>query len=197
MTSLATRWASEFYGAIEEERSAADALRDASLRSDLAAWTSALTGVVVASFTRLGLAAAGKGHRCSVLPVPRNEYLSLDVTAFPSAGTGWQFPAAACELENSAEADLVAYSLWKVLCVRCGLRVVFCYRPDASDGPGFVSALGARVVEAMEIAERVALVGDTLVVVGSRNEASTFPYGFFQMWKLNSNTGRFERFARR
>jgi hypothetical protein len=43
----------------------------------------------------------------------------------------------------------------------------------------------------------VALEGETLVVVGSRNDSATFPFGFFQTWKLNSNTGRFERFARR
>jgi hypothetical protein len=197
MSAFAASWAAAFYAAIEQDRSAADALRDASLRSDLATWTATLTGVVVSSFERLGWAAAGKGHRCSVLPVRRNEYLSLDVTAFPTASVGWQFPAAVCELENSADGDLVAYSLWKVLCVRCGLRVVFCYRPDASEGPGFVSSLAARVVEVMAIPDRVALGGETLVVVGSRSEASTFPYGFFQAWKLNSNTGRFERFARR
>jgi hypothetical protein len=40
------------------------------------------------------------------------------------------------------------------------------------------------------------LDGTTIVTVGSRNEASTFPYGFFESWKLNSNTGRFERFPR-
>lgn len=197
MSPSAASWASAFYAALEHDRSAADALRDASLRSDLAMWTATLTGVVVSSFGRLGWAAAGKGHRCSVLPVRRNEYLSLDVTAFSAEGTGWQFPVAVCELENSADEDLVAYSLWKVLCVRCGLRVVFCYRPDASEGPAFVSSLAGRVVEAMPIPERVALGGDTLVVVGSRNDAGTFPYGFFQAWKLNSNTGRFERFARR
>jgi hypothetical protein len=39
--------------------------------------------------------------------------------------------------------------------------------------------------------------GETIVVVGSRNDSETFPYGFFQMWKLNSNTARLERFARR
>jgi len=48
----------------------------------------------------------------------------------------------------------------------------------------------------MPIAERAALDGETLVIVGSRNDAGTFPYGFFQAWKLNSNTGRFERFVR-
>lgn len=197
MSASATGWASAFYAALEQDRSAADALRDASLRSDLAAWTSSLTGVVVSSFGRLGWAAAGKGHRCSVLPVRRNEYLSLDVMGFPAADTGWRFPAAVCELENSADEELVAYSLWKVLCVRCGLRIVFCYRPDGSEGSRFVSSLAVRVVEAMPIADRIALGGETLVVVGSRNDAGTFPYGFFQPWKLNSNTGRFERFARR
>jgi hypothetical protein len=84
-----------------------------------------------------------------------------------------------------------------VLCVRCGLRVVFCYRPDTADGPAFVALLAGAVVEAMPIAERASLDGETLVIVGSRNDAGTFPYGFFQTWKLNSNTGRFERFARR
>jgi hypothetical protein len=196
MTTLATKWASRFYATLGDDRPTADALRDASLNSDLARWTSTLTGVVVRSFEQLGWAAAGKGHRCSVLPVQRNEYLSQDVMAFPQTGTGWRFPAAVCELENAVDAALVAYSLWKVLCVRCGLRVVFCYRPDPSEGPAFVSTLGSSVVDAMPIAERAALDGETLVVVGSRSESSTFPYGFFQAWKLNSNTVRFERFAR-
>ena len=45
-------------------------------------------------------------------------------------------------------------------------------------------------------AERANLGGDTVIVVGSRNDASTFPYGFFQAWKLNTNTGMFVRLAR-
>jgi hypothetical protein len=101
-----------------------------------------------------------------------------------------------CELENSASLDQVAYSLWKVLCVRCGLRTVFCYRPDAADGPAFVAAL-RDMADGMPPSERVDLEGETLVVLGSRNDSQTFPYGFFRMWELNSNTGRFERFARR
>lgn len=197
MMTLATRWASQFYATLGDDRAAADQLRDASMRSDLGSWTAALTGSVVRSFERLGLAAAGKGNRCAVLPVSRGEYLALDVTAFPRGDTaGWRFPIIACELENSAAADLVAYALWKVLCVRCALRIVFCYRPDPEAGPTFVSSLATSVVDAMPIAERAALDGETLVIVGSRNESSTFPYGFFQAWKLNSNTGRFERFAR-
>ena len=196
MTTLATKWASRFYATLADDRPAADDLREASLRSDLARWTSTLTGVVVRSFEQLGLTAAGKGYRSSLLPIKRNEYLAQDVMAFPTAGTGWRFPAAVCELENSADTDLVAYSLWKVLCVRCGLRIVFCYRPDPGAGPSFVAGLTSAVVNAMSIAERSTLGGDTLVVVGSRNESSTFPYGFFHAWKLNSNTGHFERFAR-
>lgn len=196
MTALATKWTSQFFATLGGDRHAAEELKDASVSSDLARWTATLTGVVVRSFEQLGWGAAGKGHRCKVLPVKRNEYLSQDVMAFPATGSRWRFPVAVCELENSADADLVAYSLWKVLCVRCGLRILFCYRPDSGDGSAFVASLASGVVAAMSIAERAALEGETLVVVGSRSDAGTFPYGFFQAWKLNSNTGRFERFAR-
>lgn len=197
MKELASRWALQFYTTLADDRPSADELRDASVRCDLTRWTASLTGVVVRSFERLGLVASGKGYRCSVLPVKRSEYLSQDVMAFPSTPSpGWRFPAAVCELENSADATRVAYSLWKVLCVRCGLRVVFCYRPDPAAGPALVAGLTKVVVDAIPLAERTALDSETLIVVGSRNEASTFPYGFFQAWKLNSNTGRFERFAR-
>jgi hypothetical protein len=33
--------------------------------------------------------------------------------------------------------------------------------------------------------------GDTLLVIGSRDESSVFPYGFFRWWHLNPNTARF------
>ncbi len=196
MSTLAAKWMSRFFATLGDDRLAADELRDASVRLDLTRWTTILTGVVVRSFDALGWAAAGKGHRCTVLPVKRNEYLSQDVMAFSSTESGWRFPVAVCELENSADAELVAYSLWKVLCVRCALRIVFCYRPDSANAPAFVASLGSGVIDAMPIAERAALEGETLVIVGSRSDAGTFPYGFFQAWKLNSNTGRFERFAR-
>lgn len=197
MTSLAARWASRFYETLGEERAVADVLREASQQSDLARWTAALTGVVVRSFEHLGLTAAGKGFRCTALPVRRNEYLAQDVMAFPAGNNSWRFPTAVCELENAVDPRLVAYSLWKVLCVRCALRVVFCYRADPGAGSPFVASLASSVLGAMTVAERSSLPGDTLVVVGSRNESETFPYGFFQAWKLNTNTGHFERFARR
>lgn len=44
----------------------------------------------------------------------------------------------------------------------------------------------------MPLAERVALDGETLVIVGSRNEAELFPYGFFRWWRLNTEIGGFE-----
>ncbi len=50
---------------------------------------------------------------------------------------------AACEFENSTDPNLVAYSLWKVLCVHCGLRVVYYYRPNPAATPAFVAALAA------------------------------------------------------
>lgn len=196
MIRLAARWTSQFFTALQEERTVADELKRASIDADLARWTARLTTAVVQSYEQLGWVAAGKGYRCQALPIGRNEYLSQDVMAFPPSQARWRFPIAVCELENSASLNQVAYSLWKVLCVRCGLRTVFCYRPDATDGPALVAAL-CEVVDGMSISERADLGGETLIVVGSRNDSQTFPYGFFQMWKLNSNTGRFERFARR
>jgi len=131
-----------------------------------------------------------------VLPLRQQEYLGQDVMAFPPEETGWRFPTAVCELENSASDERVAYSLWKVLCIRCELRLVFCYRADSSVGAPLVVWLGRSVVGAMSIPDRTALQGETILIVGSRNEAQTFPNGFFLAWKLNKNTGRFERLAR-
>jgi hypothetical protein len=44
----------------------------------------------------------------------------------------------------------------------------------------------------MELENRVKLEGKTLVVVGSRNDSATFPYGFFKWWSLDINTGTFK-----
>jgi len=105
----------------------------------------------------------------------------------------WPFPVAVFELENSRQDAKVAYSLWKVLCVRARLRVVFCYRRDVTVGSALVRHLEGAVVGSLSIEERVNLVGETLLIVGSRAEESTFPYGFFKDWVLDKNTGRFAR----
>lgn len=120
--------------------------------------------------------------------------LGLDVIAFePEGERRWRFPVAVFELENSATDDRVAYSLWKVLCIRSQLRVVFCYRQDAAEGAKLVRHLSAEAKQAMELSERAALGGETLVVVGSRDESKTFPYGFFKDWIYDTNVGRFGR----
>ena len=124
----------------------------------------------------------------------REEYLALDVAAFPSAGGAWHFPLAVCELENSACDAVVAYALWKVLCIRDALRVLFCYRSAHADAPKLIGLLADQVVGAMPLSDRERLSADTLVLVGSRSESHTFPYGFFQAWRLNQNLGRFETF---
>ena len=125
----------------------------------------------------------------------RQEYLALDVAAFRAAECGWRFPVAVCELENSASDEVVSYALWKVLCIRDALRVVFCYRSARSDARRLIGLLAGRVVDAMALSDRERLRGDTLVFIGSRSESHTFPYGFFQAWCLNRNLGRFETFG--
>ena len=106
-------WARSLYATLDGDRTTAAELRQASLAEDLAGWTEALTGLVAQSLRGLGLEVAAKGHRCTALPVERQEYLALDVTAFSEAGSAWRFPVAVCELENSARDEVVAYALWK------------------------------------------------------------------------------------
>lgn len=171
-----------------------NALRQAMQTGALKDWTQAMTGVVVGTFPKMGWLGAARGHRSDLLPVPRSEYLELDAVAFGTAGDRrWRFPVGIFELENSPADDLVAYALWKALCVRADLRVVFCYRRDAATGSELVRHLADEVIKAMEIPIRTALGGETLVIVGSRSEAATFPYGFFKDWTLDTNTARFHR----
>lgn len=193
---LATRWVSAFFAALHQDQDAADTLRDAALREELARWTAALTALVVVSLDSLGMPTAAKGHRCSALPVGREEYLSQDVIAFAAGSAGWRLPQVVCELENSTKENLVAYSLWKVLCVRCELRMVFCYRAKPTDAVGLVIVLAEQVTAPLDLGVRQNLGGETLVIVGSRDDPHTFPNAFFSLWKLSLNTGRFERFPR-
>ncbi len=170
----------------------AEPLRDAALREHLGDWTRALTGVAVEVCESLGWQAAAKGHPLDLLPVPHHEYLGLDVLAFAGGAGRWRFPIAAIELENSRDDDRIAYSLWKVLCVRAELRMVFCYRRQPEQGAALVACLRDEVVGALGVNERMALSGETVIVVGSRDEASRFPYGFFKWWLLEKNTGTFQ-----
>jgi hypothetical protein len=191
--SLSARWFAKFMETVRQHP-ASPSLQEAAQRAQLTEWTRAVTTIVVGSCEAMTWKGVAKGHKSTILPVPRQEFLGLDVVAFEPAGERrWRFPVAVFELENSTADDRVAYSLWKVLCVRSQLRVVFCYRQDSGDGSKLVRHLAAEVARAMEIPERTAVIGETLVVVGSRDETKTFPYGFFKDWLFDANVGRFSR----
>jgi len=141
----------------------ASPLRDAALSEDLAAWTKHLTSATIRTCEDLGWKAAAKGQRLQFLPEARNEYLTIDVMAFPSssASTRWPFPIAAFELENSKNQDRIAYSFWKLLCLRVPLRVLFCYRHDSSEGDSIIRFLRQEVLPTIDQPPE----GDTMVVV--------------------------------
>src|SRR5207253_10850159 len=106
-------------------------LKSASLPGHLGTWTTSLTACVATACRASGWRASARDHECELLPVRRSEYLALDVMAFTEGEKRWLFPAAIMELENSQQVDKIAYSLWKVLCVNAGIRIVFCYRKEA------------------------------------------------------------------
>jgi hypothetical protein len=190
---LAKDWFSRFMEVVQKHESSTP-LREAAIQGQLGRWTTALTDVICATCAVNEWESSAKGHLTTLLPVARSEYLALDVVAFEREGERrWRFPIAAFELENSRDDDLVAYSLWKVLCVRTKLRVVFCYRRDVAEGNCLVRYLSEQVAHAMEIQDRAALSGETMLIVGSRSEAATFPYGFFKEWMFDLNIGKFVR----
>lgn len=177
-------------------RPVGEPLREAATAENLGEWTRLLTGVVVTSCTELGWPAAAKAHKLALLPQAGQEYLGIDVMAFPPDTPGaWPFPLAVFELENSLRDERVAYSLWKVICVRAELRVVFAYRNDWQKVQELVQALKREVIEGYSIEQRQTLDDRTLLVTGSRGEGDTFPYGYFKIWRLNTNTGDFERYT--
>ncbi|MCU1304907.1 MAG: hypothetical protein JWQ87_5191 [Candidatus Sulfotelmatobacter sp.] len=191
--ALAPMWYEKFMETVQRHESS-PLLKDSAIRGQLGNWTTALTGVVCSTCEAMGWKAAAKGNRSTLLPIARQEYLALDVVAFEPAGDRrWRFPIAAIELENKREDDFVAYSLWKVLCTRADLRIVFCYRKDSAKGVTLVRHLSEQVATAMEIQKRSQIGGETMLIVGSKNESATFPYGFFKEWQFDTNLGRFGR----
>jgi len=179
------------FWAVISEPAYARPLKKAATERQLGEWTRILTKGAVEACESLGWKASAKGHKLELLPEARSEYLGLDIVAFPDGARRWRFPVAAFELENSQKKDRIAYCLWKLLCIQADLRVLFCYRRDPSEASGLVRFFREEVVEAMELRKRVKLRGSTIVVVGSRGEAETFPYGFFKWWQLEDNTFEF------
>ncbi|NLX39270.1 MAG: hypothetical protein GXY73_07145 [Methanothrix sp.] len=186
--TLSDDWRAAFLESVRRYEKAS-LLREASVEERLADWTRYLTDVVVETCASFGWTASAKGHKHQILPVSRSEYLTLDVVAFPGGG-GWRFPAAVMELENSKKNDKIAYSLWKVLCTRADLRIVFCYRRRSGQGPQLIEDL-LEVVAGLGLEGRMNLDGETLIAMGSREDSDQFPYGFFKWWRLDGNTGRF------
>lgn len=188
--SIAYQWQTKFWQTLQQPENA-DPLKEAALKGQLGKWTTALTATVVSTSTAMGWQSSAKGHPLGLFPVSPSEYLALDVMSFAYSDTRWRFPMAVMELENSSDINRSAYSLWKVLCVRADLRIVFCYRRSAEERASLITFLRDEVLQAISLAERMKLEGETLVVVGSRDDSATFPYGFFKWWQLETNTGKF------
>lgn len=147
-------------------RAAADGVR-------LRPWTELLTTAVAIACQRSGWTVAAKFAGQRPLPVPRDEYLGIDVLAFESVGR-WTRPVAAFELENSAHPDLVHYAMWKACMVEAPLVAVFCYNG--------VEATGRELVSGIESAVLTSLLprSEVMVVLGTRASAETFPDGYFR-----------------
>jgi hypothetical protein len=190
VTITSTSFKAAFASAITDSE-VGSALREAALAGKLDPWTKHLTTACVQACEAMSLHASAKGHKLDLLPVARSEYLSLDVVAFPAEGRRWRFPSLIAELENQQGFDFIAYSLWKVLSVRAEMRIVFCYRKEEGQSGELVRRLKSEVIDALGMDTRLGLEGETLVVVGTRSESGTFPYGFFSWWRLNVGTGIF------
>jgi hypothetical protein len=187
-------WREAFMSVVQDAETAAP-LKAASLAEDLKAWTACLTAATVTSCRCIGWLAAAKGHRLAELPQAGQEYLGIDVMAFPPAPASgrWRLPVAVFELENGRTDDRVAYSLWKAICVRAELQVVFAFRRDWEASRHTVDAVCRDVIGSLSVAQRAALSGETAIIVGSRGEGETFPWGYFKCWLLDTNVGRFEK----
>lgn len=190
------QWWQAFWATIRRGEHA-NPLREAALAQDLKAWTTGLSSAVVVSCEALGWSAVSKGHKSSLLPKAGQEYLSIDVMGFAkqelASGPVWPFPTAVFELENVQKATRVAYSFWKVLCVRAPLRVVFAYRPDWEKMTALMDEIKTDLVGTMRPEDRAGIKGETLLVAGSRGQGETFPNAYFKVWRLNLNTGGFEK----
>jgi len=159
--SIDEQWRAAFLQTVQQHERA-QPLKEAALAGRLGAWTKELTAVAVSTCQSLGWQASAKGHRLELLPVNGSEYLGIDVMAFAQGKTRWRFPAAVIELENSQSDDRVAYSLWKVLCLRADLRIVFCYRRSVAKGSALMRSLRKEAIEAIGVAGRMKLEGETL-----------------------------------
>lgn len=169
-------WYENFRRVISQRRYALP-LRESALERRLGEWTQVLTQAVAETCRGFGWVIAAKGEEDETLPVRREEYLGIDVTAFEGQRLKWRLPVAVFELENQMEENSIAYSLWKVNAVRCHLRGVFCYQEKSEEIKSFTKALRESIMLMVEPDG-----APLLLVIGTRGKAETFPNGFFQPW---------------
>ena len=117
--------AGSLYISLVRDRATVDELRQATVGEHLPGGTLAITGLVAGWLRDLGLDVAAKGQPGTSLAMKQQEYRTLDVPAFPDAGSAWRFRVTVWELGNWRSDQVVAYALWKVLCIRHALRAVF------------------------------------------------------------------------
>lgn len=183
------RWREAFQSALTDEAYRVP-LGKAMQSGSKGQWTSEFTAAVVESCNRVGWASAARGHPLELLPQSAQEYLSIDVTAFNHSEPGWGLPIGVFELENDVRR--LPFSLWKVLVASAPLRVVVGYVRDENRIAETIERLRQEVIESIDIPQLSTLPGRVYVIIGSRGEAATFPYGFFRWWRLNRSTGQFE-----
>lgn len=186
--NLGKVWQNTFYDIIrKDDRS--PILKQASLDENLEIWTKELTAIVIKTCTQMGWQCAAKNNKGTVLPIKRHEYLSIDVMAFPEKASRWKFPVAVFELENQQKDEFIEYAFWKTICVRADLRVLFCYRKTPDEGAKLVATLNREVMNAMKPEDKVNVDGETIICIGNRQHAGTFPYDFFRWWHLDKDLG--------
>ena len=186
MSGLALKWYHAFRRELRDARWA-DPLRDAALNQQLRAWTRHLTGAVVSACRAMGWTAVGRGHPAEVLPVVKQEYLALDVMAFPGEPRmPWPRPVAVFELENREREEIIAYALWKVTLIRCPLKGVFGYRQRTEEIGELLRALSAQVLAGTEAEGE-----EIILVVGTRSRAEDFPDGFFKPYRWDDSRQQF------
>ncbi|MBD3327398.1 hypothetical protein GF339_22620 [candidate division KSB3 bacterium] len=195
MKTLSKQWRSAFHALIRRSENA-KVLQAAIEGNVLTDWTAALTDVVVATCQHMNWSASARGHKSDLLPISKSEYLHIDVMAFAAETLQtWQLPVAVFELENQFDDTYIAYDLWKILCVHAKLRMVFCYRKSTRENPALIRFLNNTVIQALSPADLDAMQGETLVVIGNKGEAATFPSGYFHWWYLDRELLKFKKLA--
>ena len=105
--TLVERWRGAFFALLESSETG-PRLKETAVEGALGAWTEHLTAAVVSVCRTMGWRAAGRGHLGDVLPVPRNEYLALDIVAFASNVVFHDFSQSAHHFRIVREVSVVA-----------------------------------------------------------------------------------------